>query len=199
LYRSNSNGQFTFVRSFSKVDGYMAGPADLDNDGDLDIVFAGDKRSYLNDGSWNFTSGPKIPVSGIDDPRAIAFADIDRDGDMDFAVGVKRSRNWLVRNDYTGNNNWLQVKLISPVGGAGAFGAKVRIYPASGNGKTLVLGFREARSNYGYLGQDDPILHFGLGQHQSVRVVVTFLDGSRVTMPDVSANQVVAVVGPPAK
>jgi len=199
LYRNNSQGQFTFVRSFANVDGYMAGLADLDNDGDLDVVFAGDKRSYLNDGSGNFTSGPKVPVSGINDPRAIAFADIDRDGDLDFAVGVKRSRNWLVRNDYVGDNNWLQVKLISPVAGAGAFGAKVRIYPATRNGRTVLLGFREAKSNYGYLGQDDPVLHFGLGQHRSVKVVVTFLDGSRLTMPDVSANQVVTVAGPATK
>jgi len=199
LYRNNGSGQFTSVRSFSKVDGYMAGLADLDNDGDLDVVFAGDKRIYLNDGSGNFTSGPEVPVSGINDPRAVAFADIDRDGDMDFAVGVKRSRNWLVRNDCTGDNNWLQVKLVSPAGGAGAFGAKVRIYRAAGNGNTSLLAFREAKSNYGYLGQDDPILHFGLGRHRSVRVVVVFLDGSRVTIPDVSANQVITVAGPATK
>ncbi len=33
----------------------------------------------------------------------LAFADIDNDGDMDFAAGVKRSRNWLVSNDYAGD------------------------------------------------------------------------------------------------
>lgn len=48
----------------------------------------------------------------------LAFVDIDNDGDMDFAVGVKRSRNLLVRNDYTGSNNWVKIKLISPRGHA---------------------------------------------------------------------------------
>ena len=192
LYFNNGDGTFTFSRSFAKVDGYMAGLADLDNDGDLDIVFAGDKKVYLNDGSGNFSAGPAVPVSGINDPRAIAFADIDNDGDMDFAVGVKRSRNWLIRNDYTGGNNWLKVKLISPNGQAGAFGAKVRVYPA-GADKEPMLGFREARSNYGYLGQDDPVLHFGLGRHVSVNLEVVFTDGTRVTMSDVSANRTVTV------
>ena len=195
LYRNIGNGAFSFVRSFSKVDGYMAGLADLDNDGDLDLVFAGDKKTYLNDGSGVFSPGPATPVSGINDPRAIAFSDIDNDGDLDFAIGVKRSRNWLVRNDYTGKNNWLKVRLVSPGGQAGAFGAKVRMYPAGSAGKGPLLGFREARSNYGYLGQDDPVLHFGLGPHPSVDILIAFLDGSEVTATDVPANQIVTVEG----
>jgi hypothetical protein len=195
LYLNNGNGKFIFIRSYLRVDGYMAGFADLDNDTDLDLIFAGDKRVHLNDGSGNFSTGPALPVSGINDPRAIAFADVDNDGDMDFAVGVKRSRNWLVRNDYLGKNNWLKIKLISPDGQAGAFGAKVKVYRTGTNGKSHLLGFREAKSNYGYLGQDDPVLHFGLGQHLSVSVVVAFPDGSVVTAKNVSANQILIVNG----
>jgi hypothetical protein len=199
LYRNNGDGTFGFVRSFSKVDGYMAGLADMDNDTDLDLVFAGDKKVYLNDGSGGFSAGPAVPVSGINDPRAIAFADIDSDGDTDFAVGVKRCRNWLVRNDYRGGNNWLKVKLISPDGQVGAFGAKARIYLTNSNGRMQLRGFRESRSNYGYLGQDDPILHFGLGRHRSVSVVVAFTNGTKVTTPNVSANQIVTIDGLRAK
>ena len=197
LYFNDGDGKFTFARSFLKVDGYMAGLADLDNDGDLDIVFAGDRKTHLNDGSGTFSAGPAVPVTGINDPRAIAFADIDNDGDMDFAVGVKRSRNWLVRNDYTGKNNWLKVKLLSPGGQAGAFGAKVKVYPAGAKGEDSLLGFREAGSNYGYLGQDDPVLHFGLGRHQSVDVVVVYGDGSKVTVAT-AANCIVTIDGSPA-
>jgi hypothetical protein len=195
LYYNDGDGTFSFGRTFSKVDGYMAGLADLDNDNDLDLVFAGDKKAYLNNGSGVFVIGPTMPVSGINDPRAIAFADIDNDGDPDFAVGVKRSRNRLVRNDYTGKNNWLKVKLVSPSGQAGAFGAKVRIYPADKGRRNPLLGLREARSNYGYLGQDDPVLHFGLGSHESVNIVIAFLDGSEVTATNIPANQIVVVDG----
>jgi hypothetical protein len=195
LYRNDSHGTFSYIRSFSRVDGYMAGLADLDNDTDLDLAFAGDKRVYVNDGAGDFSPGPAVPVSGINDPRAIAFADIDNDGDLDFAVGVKRSRNWLIRNDYAGKNNWLKVRLISPGGQAGAFGAKVEIYLAGTGGKSTLLGFREAKSNYGYLGQDDPVLHFGLGRHTSVDIVIAFLDGSEVMATDVPVNQAVTVEG----
>ena len=195
LYRNDGSGAFTFVRSFSKIDGYMAGLADLDNDTDLDLVFAGNKRVYINDGAGNFSPGPSVPVVGINDPRAIAFADIDNDGDLDFAIGAKRSRNWLIRNDYAGKNNWLQVRLASPSGQAGAFGAKVKVYPTGRAGSVSLLGYREARSNYGYLGQDDPVLHFGLGRHPSVDVVIVFLDGTEVTAENVPANQTLTVEG----
>jgi hypothetical protein len=195
LYRNMGDGTFSFDRSFSKVDGYMAGPADLDNDGDLDLVFAGDKKVYLNNGSGVFSIGPTVPVSGINDPRAVAFTDIDNDGDLDFAIGVKRSRNWLVRNDYTGNNHWLKVKLVSPSGQAGAFGAKVTIYPAGKDRKRFLLGLCEAKSNYGYLGQDDPVMHFGLGSHEVVDVTIAFPDGSEAAASGVRANQTIFVEG----
>ena len=186
LYRNTGQGMFSFIRAFSDIDGYMGGFADLDNDGDLDLVFAGDDVSYLNDGAGGFSVGPSIPVGGIDDPRAIAFADVD--GDVDFAIGAKRSTNWLVRNDKD-SATWLKVKLRSPQGQAGAFGAKVRVSNAAGG----LLGFRESRSNNGYLGQDDPVLHFGLGSETSVTVVVSFLDGTTRTVTGVAANQTLTV------
>ena len=191
LYRSNGNGTFSLITTFANVDGYMGGFADLDNDTDMDLVFAGDPQCFLNNGSGAFLAGPAIPITGIDDPRAVAFADIDGDGDLDFAFGNKRSRNWLVRNNFNGGN-WLKVKLIAPNGQAGAFGAKTRIYPAGQAGGEL-LGLRESRSNNGYLGQDDPVLHFGLGSHTAVEVVVRFLDGSIATRTNVSANQTLTI------
>lgn len=54
---------------------------------------------------------------------------------------------------------------------------------------------REARSNSGYLGQDDPVLHFGLGKHQVVDVTVTFSSGEEITMLDIKSNQTSTMVG----
>ena len=193
LYFNQGDGHFLFAQSFAQTDGYMGGFADLDNDGDVDLVFAGNDVCYLNDGSGKFAPGPAIPVVGINDPRGIAFADIDADGDLDFAVGCKRSGNLLIRNDAAAGN-WLKVRLVSPDGQAGAFGAKTRIYPAGQLGGTL-LGLRESRSNNGYLGQDDPVLHFGLGMHEVVDVSVTFLDGSTIIRRGVAANQEINIDG----
>ena len=193
LFRNNGNGTFNRLREFRSVEGFMGGFADLDNDQDLDLVFAGDDMSFLNDGTGVFTPGPAVPITGINDPRAIAFADIDADGDLDFAVGAKRSNNWLVRNNVSGSN-WLKVVLISPRGQLGAFGAKVTIY-RDGMVGVGMIGMRESRSNNGYLGQDDPTLHFGLGSVTTVTVIATFLDGTIRTLTDVAANQTITVDG----
>lgn len=194
LYRNLGVGTFDHLRDFVDIDGYMGGFADLDHDGDLDLVFAGDDLVYLNDGRGGFSAGPTIPVAGIDDPRAIAFADIDADGDLDFAVGVKRSRNWLIRNDLTVEaTNWLKIRLRSASGQAGAFGAKVSVYPSGVGG--LPVAVRESRSANGYLGQNDPVLHVGLGNHTQVDVTVTFVDGSTRVLTGVSSNQTVTIDG----
>ena len=193
LFRNDGGGTFTRLREFSSIEGFMGGFADLDNDQDLDLVFAGDDVSYLNDGTGVFTPGPAVPISGINDPRAIAFADIDGDGDLDFAIGAKRSSNWLVRNNVSGAN-WLNVVVISPQGQLGAFGTKVAIYPDGMVGAGMI-GMRESRSNNGYLGQDDPTLHFGLGSVSTVTVIATFLDGTIRTVTGLDANQTVTIDG----
>ncbi|MCG8371667.1 MAG: CRTAC1 family protein, partial [Proteobacteria bacterium] len=191
LYTRSAGGSYSLQQSFTRVSGYMGGFADLDNDGDLDLVFAGDNEVFLNQGSGTFVAGPSLPTSGITDPRAVAFADIDLDGDLDLAIAAKRSRNWLVRNDFDGGN-WLKVRLTSPQGSAGAFGALTRIYPGGDAGGTL-LGLRESRGNHGYLAQDDPVLHFGLGSRSEVDVVVEFADGTQVILSRVAANRIVVV------
>ena len=136
-----------------------------------------------------------MPVDGKNDPRGVAFADMDGDGDLDIAFGNKRSaRNFILRNNLRNGGHWLKVRLIAANGQAGAFGAKTYVYPAGQAGGTL-LGMRESQSNCGYLGQNDPVVHFGLGGHAQVDVAVVFLNGAKVIRPGVAANQTVRVAG----
>ena len=193
LYCNLGAGQFGYLRAFTNFDGYMGGFTDVDHDRDLDLLFAGDDVVYLNDGSGSFSTGPAIPISAISDPRAIVFADIDNDGDIDFAVAAKRSRNWLVRNNLN-RGNWLKIRLISPQGQTGAFGAKISIYDATAAGMPP-LAIRESRSNNGYLAQNDPVLHVGLGTHTLVNVIATFLDGTTRVLSNVRSNQTVTING----
>ena len=197
LYSNDGGGTFTHAQSFSGVAGYMGGFADLDNDGDLDLYFTGDTKVFLNDGVGNFAPGPAVPVERANDPRGVAFADLDNDGDVDFAFGTKQAaRNYIIRNDLRAGGNWLKVRLVAANGQAGAFGAKTMIYPADRAGGAL-LAMRESQSNCGYLGQNDPVLHFGLGDRSSVDVVVKFLDRATVVRHRVAANQTILITGIP--
>ncbi len=195
LYRNEGGGRFSHIQSFTRPGGYMGGFADLDNDGDVDLYFAGDTNVLLNDGVGRFSVGPGVPVKGRNDPRGVGFADLDNDGDMDFAFGTKRSeRNYIIRNELRGGGNWLKVRLVTANGQAGAFGAKSYIYPAGQAGGKLVA-MRESQSNCGYLGQNDPVVHFGLGGRDRVDVVVVFVDGTKAIRRRLAVNQTVVIKG----
>ncbi|NUO17820.1 VCBS repeat-containing protein, partial [bacterium] len=63
-------------------------PADMDEDGDMDVVAAGmfsDKVVwYENNGTWAYI--PHVIVENWDGARAVAVGDIDDDGDLDVAA-----------------------------------------------------------------------------------------------------------------
>jgi hypothetical protein len=202
IYLSAGGGTFTFGGEVRGIPGYTAGLADLDNDGDLDLTFPGVTNVLLNNGNATFAPGPAYPTPTPTpgcvstacfrpDPRTLSFADVDNDGDLDSVVTVKFGTFRFIRNNFNGGN-FLKVQLTSPLGQAGAFGAKVRVFRA---GTQQLVGFREAKSVYGYLSQDDPVLHFGLGVNQTVDVQVTYLDGSSITRTGVTANQTIAFFG----
>jgi len=189
IYHNVGNGLFIYRQQFGGFSGLTAGLADLDNDTDLDLVLPGLPVVLLNDGRGIFGVGPAFPgpASGFPTPdvRSAAFADIDLDGDLDFTVTAKYGRPYLVRNDFNAGE-WLAVGLIGPQGQAGAFGAKIRVFAA---GTRTQLGFRELKSSTGYLAQDDPVMHFGLGTATLVDLEATYLDGTVVTLPNLASRR----------
>lgn len=194
LYRNDGSAKFSHLQSFSAA-GYMGGFTDLDNDGDVDLYFAGDDEVFVNNGEGRFSPGAAVPVEASRDPRGVGFADFDNDGDMDFAFGTKRAdRNFIIRNDLSGGGNWLKVRLVTAKGQAGAFGAKTYVY-TSGQAGGRLLAMRESQSNCGYLGQNDPVVHFGLDGETSIDITVVFLDGIRVTHRRVKTNQTITITG----
>ncbi len=120
LYENNGNGTFTDVptaiQGISK--GWMSW-ADFDNDGDQDVVLMGDvgdasgTRVYRNDGNGNFT----LIDAGLANLQrgSMAWADYDKDGDMDLLMaGTTDGGNYgrsvyLYRNDGNGGTSWSDV------------------------------------------------------------------------------------------
>ncbi len=83
-------------------DAVLATPADLDGDGDPDLLVRGGSRTWLlvNGGDGSFVDGTNGPGTGWPQlPRTaglVAFVDVDQDGDLDVLFGV----NGLPPYDY---------------------------------------------------------------------------------------------------
>jgi len=179
--------------------GFMAGFEDLDNDGDWDMVYPGQNWVWLWDGSGFYQPTPTFPIGSTNDPRTVAFADIDGDGDRDFAYGVRLAFNRLIRNNLSsGQHGWLDIRLTTANGQAGAFGAKVLLYESGQLGVPAgLICCRESTSQHGYLGQNDPVLHFGVGCRGAVDMRVQFLGGQTLDLIGVTPNQLLDVTPAP--
>ncbi len=115
------------------------------------------------------------PQLGMTDPqlsRGIALADVDRDGDLDFATGNQWQPSRYYRNDCQRPGAFLGLRLLLPVADSQRAGASppptVATTPAIGaavtvqlpDGKKLV---GQVDSGNGHSGVRAPELHFGLG------------------------------------
>jgi hypothetical protein len=175
----------------------MGNFADLDNDTDVDLVFPGANRVYLNDGAGNFTPTPTFSIGTIEDPRSVSFADVEQDGDLDFMYAQKWASDRLIRSDLSSTNRWLKLNLRAANGQRNPYGARVFVYEVGGLGDSARrIAWWELRSQDGYLAQTDGVVHLGVGQRARVAVRVRFLGGATVDYPDVPTNSWVAVGTP---
>lgn len=154
LYHNNGNNTFTDVSAAYGVNhvNYAMGCnfGDIDNDGWLDY--------YLGTGAPEFTTivpnklyrnvaGKKFEdityatnTGHIQKGHAVAFADIDNDGDQDIyavmggAVEGDRFRNVLFENTSATGNHWVKLKLQGVTANRAAIGARVRIKVKMPNG-----------------------------------------------------------------
>lgn len=99
--------------SFSQVNIFGVELVDLDADGDLDLFIGGrGKRSFvgINDGRGRFEdqASSRLPAEGYNVCGALAFADVDGDGDVDCYFGnydyyeSRRDKDRLLINDGNG-------------------------------------------------------------------------------------------------
>lgn len=184
---------------------YHIAAGDVDNDGLIDLYLTRDYRPnvlYRNLGNFRLklikNAGACLDsLKAIKaDCRSASFVDYDGDGDLDVWVAYKRHKGQLYRNDLQSDNRWLNVQLVGPKGDAGAFGSQVWVYQAGHLQDTnYLIGFQQAQAAHGYMGQDDPVLHFGLGKVESVDVKVRFLDGSEAIKTDVHSKQKILISG----
>ena len=119
--------------------------------------------------------------------RGCAFGDFDNDGDLDILVINLNEPPSLLRNDVTGNNSWLKVKLIGTKSNRSAIGARVVVTTEES------VQTQEVQSQSSFLSCNDFRLHFGLGQAKSAEVKIRWPNGDWQTLTNVAAKQLITV------
>jgi enediyne biosynthesis protein E4 len=102
MYRNNSDGTFTDVTAEANL-GFpatRAAPADIDQDGDIDLLVTWPLNLYLNDGNGHFVmlKQPEFAPKGLI-AYGIAWGDADNDGDLDIFASARNKENVLFIND----------------------------------------------------------------------------------------------------
>ena len=93
----------------------------------------------------------------------------------------------MLRNDVTGENHWLKVKLIGVKSNRSAIGARVTVEYSRKRQAQEVL----AQSSY--FSVSDRRLQFGLGSTVNANIEIRWPNGDKQTFSDVTANQLVIV------
>jgi hypothetical protein len=176
------------------------GVYDFDNDGRDDIFVAHGGLIHLipqehsvfrNVGDWKFEdvsrdAGPFFDVKSV--ARGAAFADYDNDGKIDVFIVNLGAPAFLLHNVSPGGNHWITVKLIGHKSNRDGIGAQVEVL-AGGNRQQ-----RERTAGSGYLSQDDPRIHFGLGAAKKIdRLTITWPSGTKQVLENLPVDRIMTV------
>jgi hypothetical protein len=137
---------------------------------------------FRNEGQGKFSDAGR--AAAFNQPlvaRGAAYADFDRDGDLDVLVSNNHGPAVLYRNDGGNRNNYLSVRLR---GKASALGAVVRVTSASGR------QWQTVHSGSSYCSQSDLALVFGLGQQAvAAKVEIEWPSGKKQLLENVKTRQ----------
>jgi hypothetical protein len=175
--------------------GFGLGFSDFDHDQNLDLfiangrvgrnrpgivpsdVFAEPNQLFRGLGKGRFRE--VLPMGGswptlVENSRAAAFADYDRDGDVDILVVNNGGRATLLANRAGQRGRWIRFRIFNRYGQE-AVGAQVQVV-VQGRSQWRVVG-----RAYSYQSSNEPHVHFGLGSANRV-------DDVRVVWPGGAAE-----------
>jgi hypothetical protein len=120
--------------------------------------------------------------------RGAAYADIDRDGDLDVLITTNHGPAYLFRNDGGNRNNFITIRTRGVKSNRDGIGAVVRVQSASRKHWNTV------RSGSSYCSASDLALTFGLAKDTVVTAIdVEWPSGVKDHVTNVAANQFVTI------
>jgi hypothetical protein len=142
---------------------------------------------FLNNGNGKFRDVAAELGGGFDQPkvgRGLAYADFDRDGDLDLLLTTNNGAAYLYRNDQLAGNRSIRFRLVGTKSNRDAIGATVRI--TSGE----LTQSRMVKSGSSYLSQSELPVTFGLEKHDRVeRVVIAWPSGRTEEFTNLAAGR----------
>jgi enediyne biosynthesis protein E4 len=152
-----------------------------------DVAYAQSPQLFLNDGRGNFRDIASSVSGGFADPkvgRGLAYADFDRDGDVDLLLTTNNGPAYLYRNDVASGMRSVRFALVGTKSNRDAIGATVRV---SVGGVTQT---RTIHSGSSYLSQSELSPTFGLDHADHVdRVVISWPSGRTEEYKNLAAGR----------
>jgi hypothetical protein len=124
---------------------------------------------FLNNGNGKFHDVAAEIGSGFNQPkvgRGLAYADFDRDGDLDLLLTTNNGPAYLYRNDQLSGNHSIRFRLVGTKSNRDGIGATVRIVSGGLSQSRMV------KSGSSYLSQSELAVTFGLEKRDRVEHVV---------------------------
>ncbi len=119
--------------------------------------------------------------------RGAAYADFDRDGDLDLLMSTNDGPAYLYRNDGGNRNHWLTIRLAGTKSNRDGIGSVIRVTSALGTQSSTV------HSGSSYCSQSDLAATFGLGKDTSASIEIEWPSGIKQTIGVVAANQFLTI------
>jgi enediyne biosynthesis protein E4 len=217
LYQSNGKGIYDDISQAAGVGGpseYTLGFGcnflDVNLDGLLDLVVANGHIDetvrniqknvgyeqppllFLNLGNDKFKDVASEAGTDFAQPkvgRGLAYADFDRDGDLDLLITTNNSSAYLYRNDQFAKRNVIRFQLRGTKSNRDAIGASVRIFYNGSHQSRLV------RSGSSYLSQSELPVTFGLGGEDRIeRVEIAWPSGKEEEFNSLAAGSCYQVI-----
>ncbi len=214
LYRNDGKGSFEDVTNAAGLGvetrfvSWGAGMYDFDNDGYPDLFwvtgsvypevekvlpnypFKSPRILFRNLRNGKFEelldqAGPAMSAAHAS--RGCAFGDFDNDGDIDILVMNLNEPPSLLRNDLTGTDRSIKVKLLGTKSNRSAIGARVTVHYG---GK---IQTQEVLSQASFYSANDLRLHFGLGTVDKVAIDVRWPSGGIEKFTAVNAGSIVTI------
>jgi enediyne biosynthesis protein E4 len=139
------------------------------------VGYAQPPQLFLNNGRGGFHDIAANAGGGFVQPkvgRGLAFADFDRDGDLDLLLTTNNGPAYLYRNDQLAGNRSIRFRLVGTKSNRDAIGASVYVFA---NGITQS---RMVKGGSSYLSQSELPVTFGLEKRDRIdRVVIDWPSG----------------------